>query len=140
MEQLTTKVTDIDIQLVHSLTARELDQGKKGGVQSICQALNCQEMTKAPPWRTDYQCKTCFRTFINVDSKKPSIPLKKGRTSRKDLHGKDRREQLLRSPLYSSSNANTTVLCRNFGPISTETRVPPRWRQRGMHTKSTSPL
>jgi hypothetical protein len=79
VDKLATKVANIDIQLAHAHAARDLGQGKKGGVQLACQALTCNEMSKAPPWRKNHLCRTCFQAFINDDST-PSIPLKEGRT------------------------------------------------------------
>jgi hypothetical protein len=72
----------IDIKLPHAHAARELGGGKKGGVQSLCQALNCKEMSKAPPWRKNHLYRACFQTFINDDAT-TSIPLKEGRTMSK---------------------------------------------------------
>jgi hypothetical protein len=69
----------IDIKLARARAARELGGGKKGGVQSTCQALNCKEMSKAPPWRKNHLYRACFQTFIN-DETTTSMPLKEGRT------------------------------------------------------------
>jgi hypothetical protein len=82
ISELSTRVAAIDIKLARAHAARELGAGKKGGVQSVCQALGCKELSKAPPWRKNHLCRTCFQQFIN-DEDKPSIPLKEGRTMSK---------------------------------------------------------